>query len=305
VARRTAGTGTSARGGKASSSRARSIPVEHLRRECEAIETVVEVDGAATAEQLAAWRPGGAENPDRDAFAWLSYFKRLHRAHATGEGGAPRAQVIDAEVEQHLLAALEERPVRVELPEREGEESLHVYPKGLTALARLEGIDHVSGWLAEQVELLLIGNAAAHEEPFARALDELAFQQGLAAWIVCSEGSGLPYDPQQTPRPDLPARFRDLDPLVVPLVLRAHHECNGLRIAALRSIVSMPERAQERSRWSIFYASASSKMNRPASELMRDWSLAGLLAQLALAGQAEKDAYEESKRRAGRAADAS
>lgn len=119
-----------------------------LQARCALLErSVVKLPGV-TAEQLAAQRPGGAENPDPSAMGWLAYLQWLSvefgRGPATPTGADLRW---DGQAVADMRAALHQEPVWVTLLNGR---RVSVHPKGDYAIHRLLLNQVALRWIAER-----------------------------------------------------------------------------------------------------------------------------------------------------------
>jgi hypothetical protein len=279
----------------------RWISAAELRAECTLLERAVRSAHCATDESLAPHRPGGERNPGRDARAWLAYYRHLHRIHAVGTyqpaAGGP------AETERALLAALRSEPVRVELSVTDADgtpRAVFVHPKSAHCLLHLSARDRVLAWLAERAARLGTSDRPDDLPLFARVNREMAYQLAVFASIVCHPGPGSPYH-DDAERPEPAPWALELNPVDVARIVAAHLEVNSQRLAALSALVSARHQdgGPVTRSWGVFFGYAASELHVASDAVMRDRSLASVLAQLATTGAARTEALEPSAHTVG------
>lgn len=280
--------------------RTRAIPIAHLRDQCTTAEFTLRSLDPATRDFIEAWRPGGAENPSEDAFAWLGFFRVLHREVAVREQTPARAQTGAPAEDAIVTAALANEPVRV--PASVVDESGNrceflVYPKSFSALLHLMGRDACLGLLARDVARIAVVGSAEQLDAHVRALDEMDYQQRVCAWIVCTAGPGLPFDwAAATPVP--PEWTRSLDSSDFMALIGGHQRVNRERLAYLRALIEPDDGESptvKRPSWAVLFATLGTEFRERPENLMRDRSLAELLAQLRLSSAAKKEAMEAAR----------
>lgn len=292
------------------SQRARVIPTKYLRAECETLVRTVRHLGLATDAEIDAYRPGGAENPGKDAFGWLAFYRRLHRLHARVEspGGAatagPQASPVDEEI---VLGALREDPVAVTLvaPPEGGPTQLVVRVLSEHALRHLDARDDLLNCLARHAQALQASHNPEEHALRLQLMEEITYQQQVCAWICTSEAwPRLPFDPRITPRPEVPADYSALHPLDTVRIQAAHHRLNAVALTVTRRMVSIADDGNRGGSWRTFFSTLEREANGtiPAREFMRDRPLVSLLASRIIAADAERAAYEEAKEKAEREA---
>jgi hypothetical protein len=250
-------------------------------------------------------RPGGAENPARDAHAWLRYYGRLMALRSAVERGGDGGGVMtteEAAADTVILAALagEAKPIRLSANEHAGER-LAVYPKSGIALVKAHVRNLEIGRLLSYVDRL-----GASDDPRAstlteRALVEVLYLHRVLAWIACTPGPGLPF-PEVQADPELPELFRDLAPQDLLTICRVFDEVNWARLRALELLMAPdPDEHDAPSRrpsWSQFFGSLAASEGRASEDVLRDRSLVGLLATMKLAASAQRQATADAKAKA-------
>jgi hypothetical protein len=286
----------------------RSISTKELRAESQVLERAVLSARLSTKEALAPHRPGGAENPGKDARGWFSYYRHLVRVHARADRSSPSATVDREAADRNVLNALRAEPVRVNLvPRLDGAEPvLYVYAKSLDALLHITALDRQLAWFTRQHALLVAMGTPDAIALLPRATAEISYTYGLLSWIVTTPGPGLPYliDAE---RPELPAHIVALEPWDIVRIVEAHHK-HLLRVHAVSQLIderSQNEEGGSRPSWSMFAANAAEMFGADPVVITRDRPLAALLAATWLnsAAKAPRELPERetaTRRRAGR-----
>ena len=253
---------------------------------------------------LSAIRPGGAENPERSAQAWLRYYGRLCALRALAERDTPAENSAAALLaDRTILEALAGAARRVTLTGSVGGTTAHleVHPKSAIALLRCHARDLEIARLLAYVEQL-----GASDDPDAstiteRALTEALYQHRVLAWIACTPGPGLPF-PELEADPALPAPFAELSPFDLVAIARAFEEVNWAQLRSLESLITPDPDAESTPRrrpaWSQFFASIASTEGRASEHVLRDRSLVGLVATVQLSASAQREAMAEAKEKA-------
>jgi hypothetical protein len=275
-----------------------SFKIRDLRAQCDALADDLLGRGQASAEDVQAIHPGGAENPKRDAGAWVRFYGQLQLRRGRAQGGVsadPNAAVRAADA--LTLAALAETPRPVgSLPGR------NVYPKSFAALLHCHAREILVGHLAR-----VVGRANRRDPPKAilgalgEAAAELSYQTRLLAWIATSAGPGLPFS-ETTAAPELPADVVDLSAIVVLDINRLFATVNWSSLKAMEALITPPEDESGRARlaWSPFFGSLAIELHENPSDLLRARSLASVLASTQLAASTHREAMAEAKKKSER-----
>lgn len=282
-----------------------------LRADCETTAAVVKQQSLASPSEIAAHQPGGDRNPDRGPEGWLSFYRWLHRTHATGGargGGGGRAPAAHPD-DGIALDTLRATPERVELvepvPVDDGEPMgvVYVHPKGFTALVVCHALNLRLGYLVGHLErhkdVVTVHDLELTEQAWERVRRYLA----RLAWIVTHPGPGLPFDHVTDLDPSPPAWVAALSPVDIHRLCQTFQQVNAVRLVALDKLVAPdPEAGQsaQRPSWSIFFATAAGELGVRERELMDDYDLPGLVAKLRLTSSAKRQAMEEAEARAER-----
>lgn len=242
--------------------------------------------------ELEAMAPGGAENRETDplgaAVVWYALLRtrlELERARAADES---------ARAQQYLDAALASEPVVVQLSVAGGPEGPRaVHAKSFHTLRYLDALD---ASLRRVVE-----TAAALDDV---SLEALAILTGslatrVWAWILTHPGPGLPFDDAAEVEPPAWTLALSVDDLVE--LLRAHHQVNRERIAAIARLFPSDTSVESRLTLGGFLGTVAQELDQRPFDVIRRWSVGEAFAQAAVAAQAAKEgrerAEEESKSR--------
>lgn len=267
-----------------------------LKSDIDTLERVVVRLQLITPQEQEANKPGGPDNPDRGYTGHLRYLIVLNRRHAKLEIDAQR----DSELadDSTVLAALNEVPLRIELPTAEGmPEEVFVYPKSFHALVDIHTRDYLLGWLCSRAAVLKKSGTAQDADLLMRVQREIAFQYSVIIWVATTQGPGLPYDDVLTAdRLSVPKWITLLDPLMMYHVFRKYMTVNVRRLHAVQSLVPPQEASSvsSRPRWSIFFGTLANERSDSATRLMRDRSLGSLMAEVSLAAGAHREAMEKA-----------
>jgi hypothetical protein len=267
----------------------RSISTAELRAECAPLERAVLTERLAEREALARHRPGGAQNPARDARAWLAYYRYLHRCHARGAAGGGGAPALSREqADAVALDALRAQPIPVRrmnaLPD---DPPLYVYPKSLDALLHVHALDRQLGYMTEQHARVTAALEQQHRAELAELLprlaDAISYAYQLLAWIVTTPGPGMPYGPDDD-RPMPPESIRALEPWDVVRICAAHqrHLAQLHAVSVLLDAKRPTEAGARRPSWSAFAAELAAESGTSVETIMKFRSLASELARAML-----------------------
>jgi hypothetical protein len=263
------------------------IAVESIRELTGTLASDLSMRGVS-AEQLAAVRPGGEENPDTDEMAELRYYGRLCALRAVSsstrdiEGSQTDVDdrlVMEALASTSKVARIAGAPMALE--------GVPVIVFAKSAIACL--VIHVRS--LEIARLLEYARGlTAESESLARVLLEVLYQQRVCAWIACTPGPTLPFA-EAIPDPVIPEPFESVDALSLVAICRTFDEVNWARLRALESLITPddePERGP-RPTWSQFFASVAGDHDSPES-VLRDRALVAMVANVKLNASAYRDA---------------
>jgi hypothetical protein len=280
-----------------------AIKVKTLKSTCSALATDLLQSGSVTADALRAVKPGGSQNPNRDGAAWLRFYGQLQllRGRAQGPAGSANVEASPAvrESDAFALAALAEQPSRVT-----SAPGFSVYPKSFAALLHCHAREILLGHLAR-----VVGTANRASAPntlisaLNEAADELAYQTRLLAWIATSRGPGLPFGDADDPTPALPPEIVDLTALVVLDINRTFARVNWSSLKAMEALITPDEETggpPKRLAWSPFFGSLSLELHENPVDLLRNRSLASVLASTQLAASTRREAMADAKEKSAR-----
>ena len=282
-----------------------AISVRALRAQCGALADDLTRNGQASLEEVRAVEPGGADNPKRDGSAWVRCYGQLQLMRGRAQGStnnAGRAGAADVRAADALaLAALAEQPSPVS-----SAPGLRVYPKSFATLMHCHAREMLVGHLAR-----VVGQANRHGAPddvvsiLEEAAAELSYQSRLLAWIATSEGPALPFD-EAAPRPEIPPVIADLSALVVLDINRGFATVNWSSLRAMEALITPdPDDGtpSKRLAWSPFFGTLSLELGVSPLELLRNRSLASVLASTKLAASSRREAMADAKAKADRERD--
>lgn len=282
-----------------------------LAERCGVIEQSVRYRSLATAEELAAVRPGGDENPGRGLYQEVRYFGHLCGFLERDDRSDPQQRAADAA----LSAALLELPKPLDVVTRNPDGSTtawKVYPKSFRVIVDCDVRDRVIQALTVRVEALreiagadLTGPAALDLDRLAR---ELTRQMGMMAWIATTPGPGFPYVEGSDPEPDPPPSVADLDPWDLWQVAQAWHKVNAERLE-MTDVLLAPQRkdnrdGKQRPSWAVLFSAVGTDLDIDPARLMRDRSLVNVLATVRLGQPQAPEPKRPSERTVAAAAEA-
>ena len=267
----------------------RRFTTKTLRAECQALRADLLAQGLASAEECAAFWPGGAENPERGFDGFVVCFQqygrllgRLERA-ATGE---TNHTMLEATVRQ--AAARQPVPVSLSIGERS------VYPKSAYALAWLDALDAVTRPVAR-----LVSSLAAELDPDdLRALPPLVQSMAMRtwAWILLCEGVSVPFGDEGAITP--PAWTEQLVAEDFLAIFVAHQQLHHQAILIMAAaLADDAEPTRERSRLSLsgFLAGYASEHGIAPSHLMRRWAFPEALAAAVASAESHRVSKANAK----------
>jgi len=288
-----------------------------MRARCERLAATIRARKLAPEEELADYWPGGAENTARGAAAWVVCYAQCVRMMGRAETReTTRADAAAADAV--ILESLAGVPVLVSIVAPtdaaavEALSALHadqwarlraaaplaVYPKSFHALIWLSARAKRLDWLADRAAILAERAGREDLDLLARTSAEICYQHALCAWVACHPGPGLPFGDHEA-TPAIPEPFSALSPYDVARILEAHLAANWHRLQALDALVTGDTSgggAARRPSWSGFFGAMAMESGASAESLMRDRSLAAVLASNALAADAHRQARDAADR---------
>jgi hypothetical protein len=265
-----------------------------LKRRCVELREDLAQGGAASAEELAAYWPGGAENTYGGRGGWIYCYSQLSRFVARLERRAPGSDASIARDDARVLAALRGAPVAVTaLGPRADGTAWQVHPKSFEALLYLHALDAQLGYAlaakqrfdAALLAGLLDAATAAQLPTIAATVSEL---QLLCCWIVTTPGPGVP-EGARALEPAIPAELRALDAVAILALVRAHQQLLG-RAHVVRALIdeATEHESGQRPSWSLFLGSLAVEWGEDAGVLARQRTLESLLATARLGAAARR-----------------
>ena len=243
---------------------------------------------------LEVYWPLGAENPWDGLWGWIYCYGQYVAFLRRSETHESRSEADLTLAREAASDALRGSPIYVTLDHRDAdgvEQARGVFPKSFHALAHCTQRDLVLAHLGDQMQKLQRINTPAAASALGGALVECAYQQRVLCWIVCHPEPGLPFGDAEF-KPDPPEWTGDLSPADIVKILQAHRTVNGARLQLVSYLLSPPD-PKTRHRpgsWETLVSTAAKSLGKDARSLARDTTLESLIAQVALAHEAERAA---------------
>jgi hypothetical protein len=172
------------------------------------------------------------------------------------------------------------------------------YPKSAFALMLCHERNLAIARLLTYAEQLGRSDHPDAHDLIARAMTEATHQHRVLAWIACTPGPGLPF-PELERDPELPPTFAELAPQDIVAICRAFDEVNWARLRALEALVAPDPDAEDAPRGvppgRSSSASITATEGRASEHVLRDRSLAGLMATTQMAASAQREAMADAK----------
>lgn len=258
-----------------------------IRARCERMRDTITSAGLAQPAEVAAYWPGGAENPLRHKGGWIYCYGQMCRLLGRKDPWnlERRTALSDAEV----LKALGDSPIPVKRLANLKDETtlpLLVYAKGLEAELYLDALDRQLAWMNAQRQRLLDAGTPAAMDLLTEVYTTISYTLQVCVWIVLDPGPELPFDPAD-PDPKIPHEIQVLEPWDMLRICEARQR-QLARLSALRAITDEKTQHDGGSRpgWSMFIGSLALEMGETPATLMRHRSLASLLASVRLSNAA-------------------
>lgn len=256
---------------------------DDLRARCTQLRDALTAAGTVPTDRIAAYWPGGAENPNRGMGGWIYCYASLGRLH--GEDAVRRELAGGARGEQDLLAALAAEPVAVTLPEGT---TFQCHPKSYLALRWLAHADALLGAMLHQIERIPYFQADEQESLREEAMLGTTEMQLALVWAAVHPGPGLPFDERQR-IPTIPPEIQAISPIGIYQVLQAYRTANLQGLAALPALTDGAVDGR-RPTFAMFFASMAQESGLSADALMRERPLVQLLAQARLSALSREPA---------------
>lgn len=210
------------------------------------------------------------EGDDRDWIIAYGWFRAWRYVESLGEGGKEDAK-------RRVTEILRDEPKDVTLPDGT---VFKCYPKSFHCLLWFRERDwllaYLTNYLADLKTARALGTlpkAISNPDDLVnRIIEELGKQMADILAVATSPGP-------QLPDPIVP--LHDLSPLDFYFVHEGFIETNTLRLSALDRIVK-PQGGRGDTGWNVFYGTMSQKLGKPAAALMKDQSMASLVAEARL-----------------------
>lgn len=289
-----------------------SREVRAIASECSLFEKTVLRLKLATEDEVRALRPSDSE---QGAVEWARYLAKLHRLHAKYElqatGELEKAGASSAPNEDAIgLDMMANAPVPVSLgPGADGSPRvLALHQKSLTTLLWVHRQDKLLEWISAHIRLMaaipVTEAKADHLETYSRLTDALSLEMAKMAWVLTSEGRGMPFRVEDRPTFDkIPPVIATLQPLEFLRVHATHMRVNFHNLEALRILANVETAAIDEkvepvvpASWTIFVGAAAIEMGLRPQDLMTDWSLGELIAAHRMASAVKRANAEQARR---------
>lgn len=256
---------------------------------------------AASPDEIAAYWPGGDENPDTSLRGWIFCYGNLGRF----SGRAEAADRSDARPADELTRALlaEPRTVALAAPvtiDGAAVAELTVGYKSWHALYAMAALARTATALLQllpDVEATPGGPAAWELAAEARTwIDRI---QRTLVWGACHPGARTPWDPTTERWPTPPAWTETLAVSDVLAVQRAFAEVHARALLAVAPFLAPDVDAPDPlGGWHTFFSAYATEKGVPAEELIAARPFAPFFLQLTLAAHAARRARDEAARHA-------
>jgi hypothetical protein len=285
-------------------SRTDSWSVRGLKERCELLQTDLEARRLATAEELAAYWPGGKNNtaePGRGQ--WIFCYANFVRFRGRSEHREAAAS--GAEGVALAILAIEPEVIATSGLPLGAPGPLAVHQKSLWALGHLAAHDTVLAQLQAGVAALRGSREPADVKLVAQAQARIAEELTLCVWAALHPGPLLPWDPNG-PLPEAPDWVRSLDGYVVLRIQRAYQRVNGTNLAAIRVLLAPdPDAGGGDTPLTLFagiLSGTKADLGFTPERMIRERPLLQFLAQIQLRASAVREAYAAAEVKAERKA---
>ncbi|HET8777980.1 MAG TPA: hypothetical protein VFN76_10005 [Candidatus Limnocylindria bacterium] len=272
--------------------------LREYREKAERLKEHIVFRSLASAEELAAYWPGGAENPGKDVRAWIFCWANLMRMFGRIEDRRVEQEQDDSRVQQLVSEALSDTPEIVELS---GGSVVSVYPKAFDALTWVRDREWEIDWLVERRDRLRARGAFA-ENPrlLERVRTMIVYEYHLLAWAVTHHDVYLPFPPADPPE-DVPEQIARLTTKDLERIRLAHLHVNAVSIALLSRYLSQKasgDPSAEKGNWNVFFSQLGDAHHVSTVLLRRERSLRSEIGQALQAADAHERAMQAAKAKA-------
>ncbi len=280
----------------------RQLTRKGLKERCTSLRMSLIEYRIVTADEIAPWWPGGAENPGRDYDAWIVCYAQLIGLNRVAQAKSDTLPGGRSDRDEQLAAAVAAaamaQPEAITLSDGTVR---HVHPKSFEALNLLEGCDQVvrrtqaagARAIRDQLETL-------DDDAFALLHEHIARSRAVRcwAWVLTHQGAGLPW-PEDSGALELPTWTAALAPEDLLVIDAAHRRVNGERLAIMAA--AFPSQPGERSRLAIggMLASYAHEHGRPPRDVMRLLSIGEVVAGAIATNEAHEVATRNAKQKRG------
>jgi len=252
----------------------------------------------ASAEEIADYQPGGAENADKGpmgvVFCYANMVRMCERLKTIPTRSASEREASESEIADALRGTPE--AVTLSEPDADGNAiTLNVYPKSYDCLDWLSIRDAQLSQLIEWRRLALERCTAVEPDLAEDVSAEIGYQYGLILVVITTEGPWLPWDMREPPK-ELPEVFQNINPADILRLHQAFVRVNQVRLAALDALISSGDKegGGKRPSWLTFFAAQASEHGTEAKFIMRHRDLPSVIATALIAADLRKQASEPS-----------
>jgi len=273
--------------------------LREIRQRCQDIKAVLaEEPTFVTEAELTDYWPGGAENKLTGRGAWIYCYAQYSRFFGRLTATDTEHNAIREVAEQAARDALRGAPERVELDQRDEfgiPKTLTVFPKSFHAICVMEGYDGLLLRLSVTFDDLKQRSEALFASHAEDLIERMTYYHRLIVFILSHPEPGLPFA-DTVSQPEIPPWTMDLSPMDLFRIIQAHRVVNGGRIqVAMKLLEPVDQATQQRpGSWTTLLAVASKDLSVSSRTLARDYTLESIVAQLALAREAERQAQREN-----------
>lgn len=271
-----------------------SFSLRNLRETCDILERHLLARHLVSPAELAVARPGSKQNPKtRSVQSWIHWHAQLIKFCDREDAGDEKSHQADG-IGLDILRAEPQSVTLSVLDDTGSPKQVDIYPKSLDALLQCHAHDRALAYLAEKIEVLRISENPKHVELVAAGMAEVSYQYAMLVWIVTTPGPRSPVEGEIQP----PAWILDLEPWDFLRIAQAHGVVNAQRLQALEILLSKDTEdhsSATRPSWSIFVGDLAIRMNTSEESIMKDRTLAGLLASVKASGSVQRDAMAAAK----------
>jgi hypothetical protein len=270
------------------------ISKEVLQARCALLEASVRNAGTVTAEQIAAVRPGGKENPDQSAHGHLFFFGALSRWFGMGPQQPTRHTMRwDAGAMEDLRRALHAEPIELTL---ESGERVACHPKGELAIKEVMINQVALRWItAVRLALEAMEPSPGVIDTLAKAVEAEHQLHGEFVAIVLHPGAGLPWDRRSRWDRPLPPIADTVTAFDLMAIRRAYWETNLFRVNTIADRTREFVKGGDAMPLEAYIGTLAGEMQLQPEVLVREWSRGETFAMSLTRFEANERAREKAE----------